>query len=269
VLWAAGPAGAEIADPWDPAADRFMSGHQAATPDYVVDPSGPAAPNVVRDLQDAVDRALGARRRVYIALAPGLHPGPVHLPASAPPITLYGMGAPEAVELSAAVDAEMTGAEYAARFGGRFREAAPETRAIFERIAARPTISTANAAVLRVESDGFQARGITVRNAYGCDRAAAAGPGASRNAAGQFSEGQHQAVALHIAGATARISRTSGSGASRTRSISRLPGPGSRCGPISTAAGSRATSTSSSGRPRPSSGAASCVRSVRARRKAG
>lgn len=101
----------------------------------------------------------------------------------------------------------MSGAEFNDRFAAVFQDACPETKAIFDRIAATQKITTHNAAVLRIEADDSQIHGMTIQNTYNCDRPDLAEPPAPMTAAGQFSHGQHQAVALHAASADRLILR--------------------------------------------------------------
>ena len=183
VLSRTGPAGDERIERWAP-----WTAPADPPADVVIAPAG---------LQAAIDRVLreGGRHRRHIHLTDGQGAGPVYVPKSAPPLTISGAG------LSAAVDAEMSGAEYRRRFAPQFAEAHPDTRAIFERIVAKEKITTQNAAVLRIEADDTILRGLTIENTYACDRASAAPPGAVPDAQGRFSTGQHQAVAVHVAGA--------------------------------------------------------------------
>ena len=186
VLARTGRAGAEIADPWTP-----WDAPPDAPPDLEVAPDA---------LQGAIDRvvAAGGRTRRHIRLTPGRGEGPVIVPRDAPPLTVT---APGGAELGAAIDAEMPGAEWHRRFAGRFAASPPSVRAIAEGIAARGTITTHNSAVLRIEADDCILRGLAVENTHACDRASAAPPGAVPDAQGRFARGQHQAVALQVAGA--------------------------------------------------------------------
>lgn len=186
VLSRTGPAGNERIEPWAPWA---MSADPPS--DMVVAPD---------ELQAAIDRVLheGGRHRRHIRLSAGQGAGPVYIPKSAPPLTI---SAPDGARLDAPVDAEMSGAEYRRRFAGRFARAHSDTRAIFDRIAAKEKITTHNASVLRIEADDTVLRGLSIENTYACDRASAAPAGAVPDAQGRYSTGQHQAVALHVAGA--------------------------------------------------------------------
>ncbi len=193
VLRHTGRAGADRADPWQP---RQIDPAELV-PDYIVRPAGPCA-----TVQDAVNRAMAERKtgRVVIGVAPGVYKGLVYVPRTAFALTLAGLGPqPSDVVLTEAIDAEMPGAEYAARFATTFQASPDSVAGLYRRIAALSPISTANASVLRVESDGFELVNLTIRNTYACDRAQAGS--SEKNAAGQYRTGQHQAVALLVAGA--------------------------------------------------------------------
>lgn len=193
VLRYTGTAGADRVDPWTP---RPLDAARLA-PDCVAGP-GADFPTV----QAAVNRAVveGRGRRLTIGVAPGTHAGLVYLPPTPFPVTLVGLGRrPEETVLAESIDAEMPGTEYAARFGAAFADAPEPVAAIHRRIAAEDKITTANASVVRIESDDFQLLNLTVRNTYNADRDQAGSHG--KNAAGQYTRGQHQAVALLVAGA--------------------------------------------------------------------
>ncbi|SFB01121.1 pectinesterase [Poseidonocella pacifica] len=181
--------------------------HPVAAPpapaDITVDPTAPPdPPSCVRTLQGAIDLLLllGASAPCHIALTPGFHEGPVHIPAEAPPLRITGAGQERTV-LAARIDAAMSGCDYAQRFAALAACTALPLRAAFARIAARERIGTGNSAVLRVARDDTRLSHFTIRNDYACDRTDAAPPGAEPDAEGRFAQGQHQAVALHIAGA--------------------------------------------------------------------
>lgn len=132
--------------------------------------------------------------------AAGVHAGLVYVPRAPFTVTILGLGyTPADVVLSETIEAEMYGAEYAQRFGAQFRDAPESIAAIFRRISKLSPISTANASVLRIENDGFQMVNLTVRNTYNCDRDQ--GGDLVMNIHGQYRSGQHQAVALLVAGA--------------------------------------------------------------------
>ncbi|WP_170844409.1 pectinesterase family protein [Aliiruegeria lutimaris] len=191
-----------LAAPWDP-----VPPGPPADVDYIVDSEAPEdPPRRFRTLQAAIDRALrdGAGMRAdgrrVIRVHPGFYEGPVFLPAEGPPMALFGAGR-EAVTLAARIDAQMPGREFEQRFGAGFATAHPAIRAQFARIAARERVTTGNSAVLRIERDDTIVAGMTIRNDYACDRAGAAPLGAEPDVAGRYAEGQHQAVACHVAGA--------------------------------------------------------------------
>ena len=194
-----GPAGSERLDPWDPVEGKALE----LPADYVVDQTGTKA-GAFSTVQEAVDQAIrdaegeGAKHRRTIEITAGRYEGPVYLPKAAPLLTLRGMGKPT---ISARIDAMMPGQEFEARSHNRFARAHPSTKEIFDRIAAREVVTTGNSAVLRIESDGAIIADLRVENHYACDRAAAAPSGDVPDAEGRFARGQHQAVALHVAGA--------------------------------------------------------------------
>jgi len=191
VLRYTGLAGADQDDPWDPQPIDIAS----IKPDLVVG----------RDcttIQEAVNLAVetGKDRRLTIGVLPGIYVGLVYVPKATFPITLVGLGeTPNQTLLAENIDAEMPGDEYTARFKGQFAGSPAPALEIFKRIAKRDKITTANASVLRVENDGFQLVNLTIRNTYNADRIQ--GTDGARNSIGQFTTGQHQAVALLVAGA--------------------------------------------------------------------
>ncbi|MCJ7874416.1 pectinesterase family protein [Phaeobacter sp. J2-8] len=178
-----------------------------AKPDYLVCRGTAGA---LPTLQAAIDRAIydsaiedtvsGAKTRRVIHIAPGFYEGPAIVPASAPPLSLVGAGADKTL-LAARIDAQMPGREFADRFGADFGTAHPDTQNHFATLAAREVLTTGNTSVLRIARDDTSVSGMTIRNLYACDRVAAAPKGAVPDAEGRFSQGQHQAVALHVAGA--------------------------------------------------------------------
>nr|WP_272211795.1 pectinesterase family protein [Marinicella sp. W31]MDC2877684.1 pectinesterase family protein [Marinicella sp. W31] len=211
VLKYSGRAGAETVDPWDPKADAFMCGNAKARADYTVGKSGGAFNAIQMAVSQAVlDAAAGnTGNRIYIAIQPGVYGETVIVPrlivgGRSVSITLYGTGqAPQDTEIRANIDQGMTGADFATAFGAAVEHYAPEIAEIYRANAALQRLSTENACVLRVENDGFQAKNLTVQNAYNCDRAdqnskCEDGKGGPKNAAGQFAKGWHQAVAALV-----------------------------------------------------------------------
>lgn len=176
------------------------------------DHSGPADIKVrfgaksFASIQAAIDCVIAdctaetALRRRVIEVGPGFFEGPVVIPPEAPPITLRGAGAAETI-LAAAIDAQMPGLEYAARFAKVIAASGPIAQAHFAQITARQAIGTHNTAVLSIARDDVVITGLTIRNDYQCDRVAAAPDGAVPDAQGRFAQGQHQAVAVQVNGA--------------------------------------------------------------------
>ncbi|WP_176084174.1 pectinesterase family protein [Martelella sp. HB161492] len=204
-----GRAGAERVDPWDPKADTFMAGKSAVEPDFRVGEGGLATIQLA--VNEAVKKAKAGAisGRAYIAIEPGTYEELVYVPklfvdGKPVAITLYGADADaQKTSIRIAIDQGMTGADYGRRFGPVFDGLEPEIADIFRANAALPRLSTENASVLRVENDGFQAKNLTVHNAYNADRAdvnshCEDGKGGPKNASGQFAIGWHQAVAALI-----------------------------------------------------------------------
>ncbi|WP_052700849.1 pectinesterase family protein [Loktanella sp. S4079] len=202
VLGKTGRAGNERDDPWHPWDDAFMAGHQMVTPKYIATPDVGLAEVINR----AVTECAGAER-IYIGLEPGVYEGPVYVPSlrwngQSVPFTLFGVHPdPAKTVICADIDAEMPGDEYHQRFSERFRDHHVSIRAIFDRIAGKDKITTANASVLRIENDDCQLRHLTLKNTYNADRLPADDETGKTRAAFQQSTGQHQAVALLVAGA--------------------------------------------------------------------
>lgn len=186
---------ARVLEGWQPEPQR-------GPPDIIVEPGRPGGVQAAIEAVVARARDRGAHQ-VTVALAPGLHPGLVIVPevATAAGPLRFTLTGPPGAEIAATIDAQMPGAEFRARFAAQFAGCCPETRAIFERISTRDIITTANAAVVRVEAPDTRIEGLTIRNLYNCDRPAAMDRPAEVNAAGQAAGGQHQAVALLAAGA--------------------------------------------------------------------
>jgi polygalacturonase len=206
VLRHVGPVGTERVDPWDPLADPLATG-AALKADVTVDPRAPADGTTrFTTVQAAVDRAvaLGGTRRIVIRIAPGTYGELVYVPAGAPPITLDGAGAdPQDVRITAALDASTTGAAYRQRYGAGFAHAAPGVRAMFDALKDLPALQTTGSATVWVRADGFQARNLTIENAYNRDQAVAHAECQGDNCPDTTggSRVHHQAVALRVDGA--------------------------------------------------------------------
>jgi polygalacturonase len=197
VLKYTGPLGLERVDPWDPLADPLATG-AAFTPDYTVD----------GDLQAAVNKAIASapanKRRVYIRIKPGVYRGLLYVPAGAPPITLYSDDPdPRAVRIVASLDASTTGADYRQRHGAQFEGAPPAVRAMYEQWKDLPALGTFGSSTVWVKADGFQARNISIENAYNREgrktQNECVGDRCPDNTGG--SRVHHQAVALRVDGA--------------------------------------------------------------------
>jgi polygalacturonase len=198
VLKYVGPVGNERIDPWDPLAAQ--ADPQA---DYTVGTDGKAT---FATVQAAVDRAVtaGGTRRIVIRIAPGTYRELVYVPPGAPPITLVGSGgAPRAVRISAALDASTTGAAYRGRYAAEFEHAPPGVRAMYDTLKDLPALQTTGSATVWVRADGFQARNLTIENAYNRDGAVqhpeCRGDNCPDTTGG--SRVHHQAVALRVDGA--------------------------------------------------------------------
>ena len=206
VLKYVGPVGNERTDPWDPLADPLVT-NAGLNAGYTVDARAPADGTTrFASVQAAVSRAVaaGGKRRVVIAIAPGTYRELVYVPPGAPPITLVGTGAdPQAVRISAALDASTTGEAYRARHAAQFERAAPAVRAMYDGLKDLPALQTTGSATVWVRADGFQARNLTIENAYNRDGAIAhaecKGDNCQDTTGG--SRVHHQAVALRVDGA--------------------------------------------------------------------
>ena len=211
VLKHVGPVGNERIEPWDPLADPLVT-QARLTPDYVVDAQAPTD-GVTRfaSVQAAVSRALldtGRKQRIYIRLAPGTYDELVYVPAGGAPVTLYGDGPdPRATRIRAGLDASTTGAAYRQRYAAQFAQAAPAVRALYDGLKDLPALGTYGSSTVWVQADGFQARNLTIENAYNREQR---GDGALRHAecSGDNcpdttggSRVHHQAVALRVDGA--------------------------------------------------------------------
>jgi polygalacturonase len=198
VLKYVGALGAERVDPWDPLADPLATGG-AFQPDYTVPAGG--------SVQAAVNKALadtGRTRRAYIRILPGVYRELLYVPAGAAPITLYSDDPdPHAVRISAALDASTSGSEYQKRHGAQFDAAPAAVRAMYEQLKDLPALSTSGSGTAWVKGDGFQARNITIENAYNREGSRThnecVGDRCPDNTGG--SRVHHQAVALRVDGA--------------------------------------------------------------------
>jgi len=206
VLKWVGTVGAERVDPWNPLADPLVTG-AAFTPDYTVD-AGARVDGVKNfsSVQAAINKAIAAagQRRVTIRIQPGTYRELLYVPPGSPPITLYGDSAdPRAVRIVASLDASTTGADYRQRHGAEFTDAPPAVRAMYEQLKDLPALSTSGSGTAWIKADGFQARNLSIENAYNREgaktQAECVGDRCPDNTGG--SRVHHQAVALRVDGA--------------------------------------------------------------------
>ena len=202
VLKYVGAAGKESVDPWDPLADPLARG-AAFTPDYIVDQAAKAdGVKTFNTIQQAVNRAVldsGAHpaRRLYLLVKPGIYQELVYVPANTAPLTMYGDGKdPAAAKVTAKLDASVTGADYAARYGAQFAKAAPGAQAMYATIKDRAVIGTFGTATVWVQNNGFQARNLTFENGYNKDIG-----NARAESLPNVNNVHHQALALQVDGA--------------------------------------------------------------------
>ncbi len=216
VLKYVGAAGKETVDPWDPLSDP-LSKEAQFTPDYTVDQSAKAdGVRVFNTVQAAISRAVAdtaARseaqrgKRIFMLLKPGVYPELVYVPASAAPITMYGVGKDAAAtKVTAKLDAAITGAAYAAQYGPQFAAADQSIQAMYASIKDRSIIQTMGSMTVWVKNDGFQARNLTFENAYNKDtgdaRAECTAATCGENGIhAQMNVVHHQALALQVDGA--------------------------------------------------------------------
>ena len=214
VLKYVGAAGHETVDLWDPLADPLATG-AAFKADYTVDAAAHAdGVTLFNSVQAAVSRAAvdsDARPqehgRRYILVKPGVYHELLYVPAMATPITLYGDASDAAqTRITANIDAAVTAAEFQSRFGAQFAAAAPSVRAMYDTLKDRSPIQTSAAMVAWVRNDGFQARNLTIENAYNKDSGdaraeCAADVCAANGIEAQMNKVHHQGVALQVEGA--------------------------------------------------------------------
>ena len=202
VLKYVGDAGKESVDPWDPLADPLAKG-AVFTPDYIVDQATKAdGVKTFNSIQQAVDRAVldsaaHPAKRLYMLVKPGTYHELVYVPANTAPLTMYGDGKdPAATKVTAKLDASVTGAAYAARYGEQFAKAAAGAQAMYAAIKEFAVIGTFGTATVWVQNNGFQARNLTFENGYNKDIG-----NARAESLPNINNVHHQALALQVDGA--------------------------------------------------------------------
>ncbi|NSL56936.1 putative acyl-CoA thioester hydrolase [Uliginosibacterium aquaticum] len=148
-------------DPWQPQ-PIDLAGVKA---DFVVGAGGSHA-----TVQQAVNAAIssGKRSRQYIRILPGTYTGAVYVPIDAGPLTLYGSGKPEEVNIELTLDARTPPSAYIAALNpaGQFKAGDPAW-AMYQVCAGQAAdkpMDTPCAAVMWVQADGFQLKNLTVTN---------------------------------------------------------------------------------------------------------
>ena len=148
--------------------------------------------------------ANGKARRIYIRVNPGVYRELLYLPPTPSPITLYSE-APDAgaTRITAGLDASTTGASYRQQFGAEFEHAPAKVRAMFDSLAGTDAVGTSGSGTAWIQSDGFQARNLTIENAFNRDGVVkhpeCSGDNCPDTTGG--SRVHHQAVALRVHGA--------------------------------------------------------------------
>lgn len=210
VLQYVGPIGAERVDPWDPLADPLAKGAQF-TPAYTVDAKAPSDGRTrFASVQAALNQAIGdmaahgKTQRVYIRVNPGVYKELLYVPPTAAPITLYSDAADAgATRITASLDASTTGERYRQQFGAEFEHAPANVRAMFDALAKTAAVGTNGSGTAWVQSNGFQARNLTIENGFNRDglvkHPECNGDNCPDNTGG--SRVHHQAVALRVEGA--------------------------------------------------------------------
>lgn len=181
----------------------------ARQPGWRVAPGAGVQAVVNRAVRDALARQDPAP--IVIALDPGRYAGPVILPdlriaGRAVPVSLQGAGA-GCTHLEASLHIRMTGNAYRKAHAARFADSPEPVRAVFERLAGSDVIGPHFSGVLTLCGDGAEISGLSIRNLYGCDRRGGEPleEGAVRSLEGRWSDETHQAYALYLGGARARL----------------------------------------------------------------
>lgn len=197
--------GVLVSDPWDPTADAWMNRPAGGKAHYTVDKAAKAdGVTVFNSVQAAVNKAVvdantrGSKERIYIEVKPGEYNELLYVPALAAPVTVYSTH-PDATKtrIAANIDAGMPGDEYVSKFGAQFANVDTSIKAMYDVQAKRgkSSIGTSGSAMVWIKNNGFQIRNMTLEDTYNEDRGECK---STKNAAGQCSTGNHQAVAFLI-----------------------------------------------------------------------
>ncbi|MBI3729994.1 MAG: pectin lyase fold-containing protein [Burkholderiales bacterium] len=213
VLKYAGMPGKEQVAPWDPLSAPIAADPQLV-PDYIVDANAtPDGVRLFRQVQAAVNQAVtdidkgkGNKQRIHVFIKPGTYRELVYVPDSTIPITLYGSDA-ATTRISANLDAATTGSTYTMQFSAQFVGVHSGIATMYNSLKDRPALGTFGTAVLWVRSPGFQAKNLTIENAYNKDKGNARAdcqPGNCPDENGIYARSQmvhHQALAVMLDGA--------------------------------------------------------------------
>ncbi|NYI20090.1 pectinesterase [Xanthomonas arboricola] len=144
----AGPITAPVTDNWNPTA-----GVALLTADYAVAADGSTN---YRSVQSAIDAAVtaGGTTRRYISIKAGTYTELVCVPANAPPLTLFGLGASAGDTVIRFNNANPT-----PKPAGTASHACASN-------AAATTVGTSNSATVTVRAADFQARHLRIENSY-------------------------------------------------------------------------------------------------------
>ena len=213
VLKYAGMPGKEQVSPWDPLSEPIAANPQLPA-DYIVDANAtPDGVRVFRQVQAAVnkavtdaDRVKTDKKRIHIFIKPGTYRELVYVPDLGIPITLYGSDA-ATTRITANLDAATTGSTYTTQFSAQFVGAHSSITAMYDSLKDRPALGTFGTAVLWVKNPGFQAKNLSIENAYNKDKGNAQAdcqPGNCADENGIYARTllvHHQALAVMLDGA--------------------------------------------------------------------
>ncbi|MEV6343914.1 pectinesterase family protein [Actinoplanes sp. NPDC051851] len=150
------------------AATSATTAATAATSATTIGGGSHGGPRVFTDVQEAVDAAYlaGGTDRLSIAIRPGTYTGTVFIPAGTPPLTLYGTGRPEDVNVEFTLDATITPAQWAAQVNAANRYAEGDPAWPMYQACATKTTATAAlcATVVWSQSTDVQFANFTITN---------------------------------------------------------------------------------------------------------